>query len=298
MMKIKKLVKAVVFAICLTMIVPIVTPNIGIETVEAATKIKLNYTKKIIYEGEKFKLKVIGTKKKVKWSSSNKKVATVTSKGIVKGISGGKDQRTCKITAIVGTKKYTCRVTVQYDKASHDDAADDDDETVEDDKPVNSVSDNLSLLKQFISKNGDLNAAGNRMLTYESDDSSCIIVYEKDTDSLNFLSRTQNSDTMSVASFYITSLDNSSYISSDYFYKSGSSGFISSGTFNPKTYSLSSDTLRVNFISSKTGPLPAAFQQLGNMQLELGFYGWELALRNSGAPVTLEDIGFTGLYQE
>lgn len=115
---------------------------------------------------------------------------------------------------------------------------------------------------------------------------------------MNFLSGLQTADEMSVASFYITSLDNSAYISADYFYKMGSSGFISSGTFNPKTYSVYPDTFKVNFINSKSGPLPADFQELGNIQLELGFYGWEFALRNSGAPVTLEDIGFTGLYQK
>lgn len=108
-MKMKKLIKAVALAVCLTMAVPVVAPSVGIETVEAAAKVKLNCTKKSIYEGDSFKLKVTGTSKKVKWSSSNKKVATVSSKGSVKGISKG----TCKITATVGGKKYTCKVTVK-----------------------------------------------------------------------------------------------------------------------------------------------------------------------------------------
>ena len=102
-MKMKKLVKAVALAVCLTMTAPVVAPSIGIETVEAATKVKLNYTKKTIKKGDSIKLKITGTSKKVKWSSSNKKVATVSSKGSVKGISKG----SCKITATVGGKKYT-----------------------------------------------------------------------------------------------------------------------------------------------------------------------------------------------
>ena len=53
------------------------------------------------------------TKKKVKWSSSNKKVATVSSKGVVKGIDGGANQRSYKIYATIGGKKYTCKVTVK-----------------------------------------------------------------------------------------------------------------------------------------------------------------------------------------
>lgn len=108
-MKMKKLIKAVALAVCLTMAVPVVAPSVGIETVEAATKVKLNCTKKSIYEGDSFKLKVTGTSKKVKWSSSNKKVATVSDKGNVKGIGEG----TAKITATVSGKKYACKVTVK-----------------------------------------------------------------------------------------------------------------------------------------------------------------------------------------
>ena len=48
---------------------------------EIDAKVKLNKKKVTIYVGERVKLKVKGTKKKVKWRSSNKKVATVTSKG-------------------------------------------------------------------------------------------------------------------------------------------------------------------------------------------------------------------------
>lgn len=110
----KKLFKAVALAVCLTMTAPAVIPYIGVETVEAATKVKLNSTEEFISEGDTFKLKIVGTKKKVKWTSSNKKVATVSSNGVVKGIDGGDFSKTCKIIANVGGKKYTCKVTV-YD---------------------------------------------------------------------------------------------------------------------------------------------------------------------------------------
>lgn len=111
----KKLFRLIALALCLMMATPSILPNTGIETVQAATKskIKLNHTKKTIYEGDTFKLKISGTTKKVTWSSSNKKVATVTSKGVVKGVNGGSSKRTCTITAKVGGKKYTCKVTVK-----------------------------------------------------------------------------------------------------------------------------------------------------------------------------------------
>lgn len=49
------------------------------------------------------------TNKEVKWSSSDKSVATVTSGGVVKGIGAGE----CTITAKVDNKKLKCNVTVR-----------------------------------------------------------------------------------------------------------------------------------------------------------------------------------------
>jgi uncharacterized protein YjdB len=77
--------------------------------VSASAAVKLN-KKSITLEVKKtYTLKVTGTKKKVTWSSSDKEIATVSSKGVVKGIKKG----SCKITAKVGSKKYVCKVTVK-----------------------------------------------------------------------------------------------------------------------------------------------------------------------------------------
>ena len=83
----------------------------GVIVAEAKTKskIKLNYKSKEVYIGSTFTLKVKGTKKKVKWSSSNKKVAKVNKKGKVKALSKG----TAKICAKIGKKKLYCKVTVE-----------------------------------------------------------------------------------------------------------------------------------------------------------------------------------------
>lgn len=58
--------------------------------------------------GKSVRLKITGTKKKVTWSSSNKKIATVSSSGKVKAKSEG----TATIRAKVGKKSYKCKVTV------------------------------------------------------------------------------------------------------------------------------------------------------------------------------------------
>ena len=74
----------------------------------SAAKVKLNKTKLTLQVKKTYKLKVKGTKKKPKWSSSKKKVATVSSKGVVKGKKIG----SAVITAKVGKKKYKCKVKV------------------------------------------------------------------------------------------------------------------------------------------------------------------------------------------
>ena len=76
----------------------------------AAATVKLNKTKVTLTNGTTCQLKVKGTSKKVKWSSSNKSVASVSSKGLVKAKKAG----TTKIKAAVkGGKTYTCKVTVK-----------------------------------------------------------------------------------------------------------------------------------------------------------------------------------------
>lgn len=75
----------------------------------AAAKMKLNKKKVTLKVGKKVKLKLKNAKKKVSWKSSNKKIASVTKKGIVKGKKPGKT----KITAKCQGKKFICKVTVK-----------------------------------------------------------------------------------------------------------------------------------------------------------------------------------------
>ena len=79
----------------------------------SAAKIKLNKTKLTLTQGKKYRLKVKGTKKKVKWSSTKKSVATVNKKGVVTA----KKKGTAYIKAKVGKKTYKCKVTVKSKKA-------------------------------------------------------------------------------------------------------------------------------------------------------------------------------------
>ena len=99
--KFKILSFILIFALCFTFI-----PTVN---VEAASKVKINKTSTTIYVGKTETLKISGTSKKVKWTISNKSVATVSSKGKVTAKKAG----TATITAKVSGKSYKCKVTVK-----------------------------------------------------------------------------------------------------------------------------------------------------------------------------------------
>jgi len=103
----KKLFIAILTVAMMTTAMHSLNQTSFITEVEAA--VKMNKTKATIVKGKTLTLKVLGTKKKVTWSSSNKNVATVSSKGKVTA----KRKGTCTITAKVAGKKYTCKITVK-----------------------------------------------------------------------------------------------------------------------------------------------------------------------------------------
>lgn len=86
-------------------------------TASAATKAaKLSKSKASVTVGKTVKLSVKNATKKVKWSTSNKKIAKVSktsgkkkATAVIKGVKAG----TATITAKVGNKKLKCKVTVK-----------------------------------------------------------------------------------------------------------------------------------------------------------------------------------------
>lgn len=79
------------------------------------TSVKLNYSRKTIAAGKTYQLKATvspsnASIKSVKWSSSNKDIATVNSKGLVTAKKGGTVTITCTTTS--GSKKAVCKITV------------------------------------------------------------------------------------------------------------------------------------------------------------------------------------------
>ena len=81
----------------------------AVGSTDAEAAMKLNAKSKTIYVGRTYTLKVLNTKKSVKWKSSKKSVATVSKKGVVKGVKAGK----AVISAQIGKKQLKCNVTVK-----------------------------------------------------------------------------------------------------------------------------------------------------------------------------------------
>lgn len=102
-----KLINRMLFTIFLCFLLCLVTDN------SAQAAVKINKTNKTMYIDDTFTLKVTGTKQYVLWKSSNKKIASVTTKGKVSAKKTG----VCTITAIIGSginnKKLSCKIKVQ-----------------------------------------------------------------------------------------------------------------------------------------------------------------------------------------
>ena len=116
MKKLKKMKNVINFVLCFAMLISVI--QISPQNVYAAKKIKLSKTKVVLYVGEKDYLDLYDEKNQVlglKWTSSNKKVATVDSVGHIKALKAG----TTKITVKYKKKKYICKVTVKDALKNH-----------------------------------------------------------------------------------------------------------------------------------------------------------------------------------
>lgn len=83
--------------------------------VPASAAGKISKKKATLKVGQSLQLKITGTKGKVKWTSSKKSVATVSSRGLVKA----KKKGSATITAKIGKKKYICKITVKKSSNSN-----------------------------------------------------------------------------------------------------------------------------------------------------------------------------------
>lgn len=129
----KKICKSFLTALFLMLLVT------AADLVPAQAAVKLNHTSANLCVGDKYQLKLTGTKKKVTWKSSKTSVAKVSSKGMVTARAKG----SATITATVSKKKYSCKIKVN--------------KTFKVDKTAVSVKKNTDVTA-FLSASGGVNA--------------------------------------------------------------------------------------------------------------------------------------------
>lgn len=96
--------RTILFVITFILILPILSI-----TIYAASNIKLNKSAVTLHTNETVSLKLLNNRRKIKWSSSNKEVASVSKNGKVKAKKSG----TAMVTAKTNNKKYRCKITVK-----------------------------------------------------------------------------------------------------------------------------------------------------------------------------------------
>ena len=262
---------------------------------------KLNKTSITLKEGSSYQLKMLGTRQKVKWSSSAKSVVTVSATGKVKAKQVKKDT-SARITASVGGKKYSCRVLVKDVKAATPETEAPKPSQPETEAPKPSQPEpeapkpqatGFARLKDYILTFGKENTDGNYFINmknlYKGTNYTYGIVYNRVEDQLEFLFLTESSKDKSSMTMYV--MENPVSAPTNYLFlmKNLSGGFEVKANLNPATYDGES---KIAFqVEKSVGGAPyQAINDLANATLQAGFAGWAKLLDYAG--ITFKDLGF------
>lgn len=272
---------------------------------------KLNKTSITLKEGSSCQLKMLGTRQKVKWSSSAKSVVTVSATGKVKPKQVKKDT-SARITASVGGKKYSCRVLVKDVKAATPETEAPKPSQPETEAPKPSQPETeapkpsqpepeapkpqatgFARLKDYILTFGKENTAGNYFINmknlYKGTNYTYGIVYNRVEDQLEFLFLTESSKDKSSMTMYV--MENPVSAPTNYLFlmKNLSGGFEVKANLNPATYD-GENKIAFQVEKSVGGAPYQVINDLANATLQGGFAGWSKLLDYAG--ITFKDLGF------
>lgn len=272
--KCKKLA-AILFAVfSLSLVLPEMAESLGtMQCVQAA--VKLNSRNLKLVKGQKKTLKLTGTKKRAKWSSNNKSVAAVTSKGVVTARKKG----TAVITAKIGKKKYTCKVVVS--------------------NKADTSATEFRRLCSYVSKNGQPDYSGSKIIRKRRYDTNTVSTYttEIEYDEMNkTLFFTYIDGTKSEECYVRIEVPKKLKTATAFFnysYKEdGNAGdLLLKATFNMKTYKRGQDLKFETILTPGGESLQEDVNLLGNYYLHAGFRNWQSFLKKEMG-MKLGDIGF------
>lgn len=246
----------------------------GLNFIAGLSKLKLNKTALTLQKGKTYTLKLSAETPAPKWSSSNSKVASVSSKGKVTAASKG----TATITAALGGRKFTCKVTVSAS---------------------NTVS-GMTRLKNYILTNGMTNSDGNKFIkgeVYDDGTFSWAIIYEAAKKRFCFLCMTDinNPGSQSVLNMYVNAGD-INYLQPEFLFiaKDYELGFSATARFKASAFT-NKTSVNFSIVSASVGVKAKDIQNLANTNLRMGFEGWQ-ALLQSHVGISMRNIGFTSYY--
>lgn len=235
---------------------------------------KLSRSSATIYVNKTLQLKVSGTTQKVKWSTSNKKIATVSSKGKVTAKAAGK----ANITATINGVKFVCKVTVK--KASSGTTAK---------QKANQT------LKNYIQSKGYTNSDGNKFIvTYDTTDSvkfTCGIVYNSKKNQFNYMIVAEGNTGNFISTLTMTTSLNPSTASNDFIYAENAGGFRMKVNFDMSSYKANS---KLKFTTTYTEGASASYTDMNNAAnalLQSGMRGWSQLAKKAG--VSMKSLGFS-----
>lgn len=243
---------------------------------------KISKTSLGLYKGSTYSLSITGSPTSVIWKSSDTSVATVNSSGKVTAKKAGTATITATATSVVGStslkKSFTCKVTVK-----------------------NTVQQNLTTLKNKISKSSYVTSTGNhyiyRKTTSGTSTYKYTITYDQKNDRLKFSFTRKDSASKKAAtiSFYVYNTSKT-YKIAPVISVTTTSGitFKTKTTLDRRTYTNSTD-LAFSITSSNVSLTTArktSMQSLSNSYLQMACKGWN-KLVYSKTGMKLSNLGFT-----
>ncbi len=253
----------------------------GLSVIAGLQTLKLNKTSMTLYKGKSYTLKINGTKLKPTWKSSNTSVASVSpDTGKVTARKNG----TATITASLGGRRFTCKVTVKTQSAASASA------------PY------YKKLKTYITKYGRTDNSGNPYIGYgttqDDIDYRWGIIYEKAKDRYDFFLEVDTPEGgNSLIDMYVN-VQKSGDVVAEYglYYNNEYLIYETSSKFPAKSYTGKNNIkFKIDRICDKNNTeLKSQAQNLSNLYLQAGFQFWNETLRLT-AKISMKNLGFTAL---
>ena len=304
--------------VCKLLVVLLILNLVPSTSAMAASKIKLNKSKITIKVGQSKKIKIVGankTNKKTKWKTSNKKIvkmSAVKNDSVkITAVRKGKAQ----ITAQIGNKKYSCKITVkkaEEKKQNGSDATMDKPTSVPTVVPtveptsvptvvptveptVAPVTSGFDDLKKYIKQNGVMNKNNQKIInkTIPSDDGSTFtyaIVNDETNDSLNFIMVGNNGSSWQESTTMKLKKNDNEGVADVVHLFGKTDGFEGTATILKSTFNKYS-TPEITLIMEPIYSSETKAKELCVSTIRLAFSGWQLLLLDHG--FQLADLGFT-----